>query len=505
MKNLILFCTILFCSNLFAQQSTFVAGKNLLDSTDIQGVEYKFSDKIFNFFVDTTSNFLTVQLRGVSKNEKYWNNKGNFLQYDLNIDSILWKQKINYQTEKILQSNKTLILSTLQKNIFIDTQKGKEKFSTKNNIMLIFSNKNIAIGYRSKMQENNNLEGMNLSTGKVLWTTKISRDYGWNDVLFLNDTTLLIVANGLNAVNLNNGKGWKYEVATGDKDYTAAALTTLGGIVLGLFTGTFVYGTGYDLVYDVVSNVAADSTYIYFASKDNIAKINKNSGKIIWYNEFNKKDASKSFILPKDSAVYLINYGYAYKERRMINYGKPFIASIDKETGHKKYFKDFNLKKEPIISWNIINNNFYLATEQRILVYSIVTGEFFTEKIFSKETFGKLNYFAGNQVFVSNNDVFFRLKESDITKLYIFTDKNVLILDENLNIVETKNYDDLYIFYAEIGENKLIGNATKTFIIDKNGAKLAELSASYNAVLKGNKLFDKKGNTIEVINLEKYH
>ena len=62
----------------------------------------------------------------------------------------------------------------------------------------------------------------------------------------------------------------------------------------------------------------------------------------------------------------------------------------------------------------------------------------------------------------------------------------------------------MYIFYAEIGENKLIGNATKTFIIDKNGTKVAELLAGYNAVLKENKLFEKKGNTIEVINLKKY-
>ena len=40
---------------------------------------------------------------------------------------------------------------------------------------------------------------------------------GWNDILYLNDSIVLIVAAGLHAINIKNGTGWDYIAITGKK------------------------------------------------------------------------------------------------------------------------------------------------------------------------------------------------------------------------------------------------------------------------------------------------
>lgn len=59
-----------------------ILGKGLVDSSVIKGFEYVFSDRIHETFLDTTTGFLTAQLRGLSKNGKWLNNFGNIVQYD---------------------------------------------------------------------------------------------------------------------------------------------------------------------------------------------------------------------------------------------------------------------------------------------------------------------------------------------------------------------------------------------------------------------------------------
>ena len=446
MKNSILFFIIIYCSNLFAQQST-----------SIQREKYQFSNEVYRFFVDENSFFLTAQLQGTVNNV---NGKlqGIITQYDLNTGKVSWSSRENYKNLRLFQTDKQLILSNSEQSRFINS-KTNSSFDTKHQVYFVSQKNNIALGYKTDLYKTDYyLEGINLTNGNILWKTKVPRNFGWNEVLYLNDTTLLIASDGLHSVNLANGGGWHYAATTGQKNYNAGK--TAGNIGMGLlliFGGFGYFYIGENLLYNVNSNVLIDNDFIYFASMKEIVKIDKNSGNIIWKKDLPKKEASNSLLFEKDNLIVMINQGFANFDDTTIPYGKPFFAAFNKETGEQKYF-------------SYTNNSYYLVD-----IY-----------------------------ITDDNNNFFSLKKSDETKLFLSPDKKIFILDEYFNINKTKNYEDFYVFYAEIGENKLIGNATKTFIIDKNGAKLAEIPASYNAVLKGNKLFEKKGNIIEVINLEKY-
>lgn len=95
---------------------------------------------------------------------------------------------------------------------------------------------------------------MNLKNGEIIWNRKLNRDFGWNDVFYANDSTLMVVASGLHAINLKTGKGWDYDAETGGKKLIMSNEGSVYGLVL---------------------NTIRDSSNIYFASKEQLAKIDK--------------------------------------------------------------------------------------------------------------------------------------------------------------------------------------------------------------------------------------
>ncbi len=479
-------------------------GKNFVSDTEIKGIQYIFPDRIHEFFLDTTAGFLTVQLRGIKK-EKWLRNKGNILQYDLNNKELLWSKKIAYQVSSLQQFSNTMIFTVANKSYCLDINTGNELWEVKNNIYYVDPVDNIGIGYRYKSSTgySNELEGINLKNGEAIWKKELNREYGWNDVFYTNDSTLVVVAAGLHSININNGLGWDYNTITGKKDYSGTVAANVAGAALGLLTGTFVMSTGHNLVRDVVSNVLMDSLNIYFSSMEQLAKIDKNSGEIIWSHPFPKDLPSKSTIFMDDSLVYMINKGYALMGYRQLSFGKSFIAAFEKDTGEQKYLSIINVKDDPILGFKIMDENIYLVFKNKIARYSHETGSLINEKIFPNEKFGELKYFVGNQVFITNEDEeYISLPQSDTTKLYVFTSNGkTLSIDNQLNVVETIDYEDLSIYYLHSKGYKFIAHDKLTWIIDNNGQKIAKINITSEAFIIGKTLYEKQNDTFITIDL----
>ena len=482
-----------------------VLGKNLIDSSDIKGFEYIFPDKIHETFLDTTTGFLTVQLRGVSKNGKWLDNTGNIVQFDIKNQKVLWSKKIAYQTSNLQQFSNTMIYTIANKSYCLDCNTGNELWEVKNNIYFVDPIDNIGIGYKFKNSTgySNELEGIDLKNGNVIWQRDLNREYGWNDVFYINDSTMIVVAAGLHAINTRTGKGWDYNTITGKEDYTETAVANAVGAVAGVLTGTFVMSTGHNLVRDLVSNALTDSSNIYFASKEQLVKIDKQSGEIIWKFPFSNDLASKSSIFINDSAIFMINKGMAFMGYRQLDFGKPFFAAIDKQSGKQLFLSLINAKDDPILSYQVQNREIFFVFKNRIAKYSMVTGDLISEKDFPNDNFGELKYFVGNQVFITNlNGDLISLRQSDSTKVFVFTSLNkTLSIDNDLNISKTIEYDDLSIYYLKTEEFKFIANDKKTLIINNAGQRIAEIDATSNAFMIGNTLYDTQDNSFKTIDL----
>lgn len=482
-----------------------VVGKSFIDNAEIKGTEYVFPERIHETFLDTTNGFLTVQLRGLRK-EKWLSNKGNILQYDLNNKILLWSKKIAYQTSSLQQFSNTMIFTVANKSNCLDIRTGNEIWKVKNNIYYVDPVDNIGIGYRFKSSTgySNELEGIDLKSGNVIWKRDLNREYGWNDIFYTNDSTMIVVAAGLHSININSGQGWDYNTITGKKDYTGTVAANAAGAALGILTGTFVMSTGHNLVRDIVSNSLVDSVYIYFASKEQLSKIDKQTGEIAWKYPFPNDLASKSSIFMNDSIVFMVNKGYAFMGYRQLDFGKPFIAAFDRETGKQKYLTLINVKKDPILGFQLLQDEMYLVFKNRIAKHSIKNGSQILEKEFHEEIFGDLKYFVGNQVFVTNeNNDLVSLPQSDTSKVFVFTNQGkTLSVDNQLNVTDTIDYEDLSIYYLRTADLKFIAKDKQTLIIDNNGKRIAEIEATTNAFLIGETLYDKRNKSFIAVDLK---
>ena len=484
-----------------------ILGKNLVDSSAISGLEYVFPDRIHNTFLDTVTGFLTVQLRGLSKNGKWLNNTGQIVQYDIKNQKVLWSKKIAYQTSNLQQFNNTMIYTVGNKSYCLDINSGNELWEVKNNIYFVDPVDNIGIGYKFKSSTgySNELEGINLKNGNILWKRDLNREYGWNDVFYINDSTMIVVAAGLHAVNINTGKGWDYNTITGKKDYTGTAATNAVGAIAGLLTGTFVMSTGHNLVRDLVSNTIVDSSNIYFASKEQLVKIDKKSGEIVWKFPFPNDLTSKSSIFMNDSLIFMVNKGMAFMGYRQLDFGKPFFAAFDRQTGKQVFLSVINVKDDPILSFHINSKEIFWVFKNRIMKYSMETGAEIIKKDFPKDNFGELKYFVGSQVFITDtNGNLLNLLQSDSTKLYVFTNRSeTLSLDENLNVTKTMDYKDLSIYYQQTTDFKFIANNKTTLVVNNEGKKIAEVGATANAFIIDSTLYDTQENSFITIDLNK--
>lgn len=417
----------------------------------------------------------------------------------------MWNKKIAYQSSSLQQFSKTMIFTVANKSYCLDINSGNELWKVKNNIYFVDPTDNIGIGYNFKSSTgySNQLEGIDLKNGNVAWKRDLNREYGWNNVFYANDSTLIVVAAGLHAINIRTGKGWDYNTITGKKDYTGMAVSNALGVGLGLLTGTFVMSTGHDLVRDLVSNTITDSSNIYFASSEQLVKIDKHSGTTVWNYPFSNDLVSKSSIFMNDSVVFMINKGMAFMGYKQIDFGKPFFAAFDRQSGKQKFLSLIDVKDDPILSYQIQNRKIFLVFKNRIAKYSMDSGCLIAEKDFPKDNVGELMYFVGNQIFITNQDGnLMSLPQSDSTKVFVFTSQDkTLSIDSELNITKTIEYADLSIYFLRKKNFKFIAKDKMTLVINNVGQRIAQIDVTSNAFMIRNALYDTQDKSFIAIDL----
>lgn len=493
---------------LFAQTKEFpifkntkTIGVNLSDSSEIKAVEYFFPEKIYNAFVDTINQLLTVQTRGVSDNGKWLKNNGQIIQYDLANQKVLWNKRINYQTSHLKQASNKLIFCTSNKNINLDLKTGKKVWKARNTLFFLDNTLDLGFGFNFG---NGHLEGIDLTTGQALWRRPMSREYGWNGEFYSNDSTIIICASGLHSLNLRTGQGWDYNTITGKKDYKGTIAANAVGAALGILTGTFVVTTGHNLVRDIVSNTLEDSLYYYLASREHLAKIDKTKGSVKWFSAFEKGFSSKSTIFSDDSLIYMINHGYAFMGNRKLDIGQPFIAAFNKETGRKKYLTQLSFEDAQIMDFQVQGDSIYTVFKNKIAVYSKLSGDLIFEKEFPKEKFGELQYFIGAQTYKNYNEHnYIRFDEFYSTQLNVFaSDNKIYTFDKELIDFATTDVEDIGIHLFDISEHSFISKNEETIITNNNGNGISKLDFGENFFHINNTLYGWKDKSFFVISVD---
>jgi len=485
--------------------SEVIIGRDFRLNADIKANRTDFPENIYRWSINDSCNMLLVQLRGMNDGTEM-NDSGSILKYNLRNRQIHWIRKVDYYQTNIDHYDDVIIKSTGKLTHCLNYNTGDKLWSAKNDICYTNKTQGRAVGFRFAKNEGltNDFEGFQLKTGELLWRRNISRDYDVNGIYELNDSTILVSANGLHAIHLKTGTGWDYEAHTGMKDYSTTVASNIFNIVFSLITKSDLEITsGHDLITGIVSNTLMDSTGIYMADKRSIVRID-DKGKVLWKRNLPREKMTRSTLFFKDSLICMVNEGVASVNYEPVILGKPFIAAFNKKTGKQVFLTTVGYKNDLILSYKIQRDTMFLLSKDRVFKYSLADGTELWENRMKTDSLGEFIQFGDTDMFARTDSVLIYPLLSDSTYTFVFTDKNqLLVLNQQLEIADIIPNDRICYCYLQKNGCKFIDTGENTLVTDKNNKPLAVLDISENATLIGTKLYDVQGNSFVEIDIDK--
>ncbi|MBR5082548.1 MAG: PQQ-like beta-propeller repeat protein [Bacteroidales bacterium] len=500
MKKLLLAIFLLVSIVGFGQykSSHETVGRILSSSEPIQAKVYTFDDYIYQCTCDTTHNTMLLQVRE-TRRDKYWKDSGTVYYFGLDNKEPIWHKNTNYQKEIYYLLGENIFVIDVKKNTCLYPQTGTKKWANQTQLFYADYEKGIGLGYES---DGNQMQCIDLETGKVKWEHPIVREFGWEEIGYLNDTTLFLVANGIHVHNLRDGKGWDVNLQSGDESYAAAGAAAAGGIALGLLTGFYsIPDVGATITKGMISNSLIDSTSFYLAAKKRIVRANRATGELIWNHPF-KKDCGSSQLMMDDSLVYMIHKASAEKRREDIVVGKPFFAAFDRNTGEERFHTDLP-SKTSVIDYEILHDTLFILCKDQIFTCSMKNGAFIEKTNFTGKNHGEPLYFANFRFMKDDPDkVYFPIVYSDSDAVFLFTNEgSILRVDTKLDVscaVEAMQFK--YLRNA-CGPFFLIEDNDKTILYAEDRTKFAEIDYT-NLFVVGTTAIKKLKNQIVLIDLK---
>jgi hypothetical protein len=473
----------------------------------INAIEYRFEKMIIDYFLDTSRNTFTLKLREVNKTKTKFLNSGEVLFFDLSTEKLKWSKPINYATTEFQQFPDYLLESSLTHSYSLNLESGQVKWEAKTDIYHIHKATNIGIGYpflKPYQKPSNVLKGIDINTGDEVWQRIIHRDYGWNEVITLNDSTVGIVASGIQAVNIHDGSGWAYYTTTGTEkiDGKSTAAMTAMGVGLGLLTGYYAYGVGINVITDIVSNVIFFENKLFITSFEKIACIDALTGRVLWSNPLSDKLVSSNHLYLDNNVLYQINLGRAKSNNHLIKMGEPYIVEYDPQTGKQGFYTPFPFDGF-IVDHKMNETSIDILSGQQLVRIDKKSGQIIKQLNLTLEKGEEFVSRLDFPVYYKENEKFYDIREGNTNSQFIRTAKNqLLMINEEL---EYESKFSLYDFYNEVGrygELLILQKEGHISVIDENQKEIATIMNNGIAMVSHKFLLIIQDNAVIKIDLD---
>lgn len=487
--------------------SSFTSDIKLDDNSLLEGISLNLNHEILNASFDSVTQYITIQ-------SNFGDKQLLLSVYDLAEKKLLWSlivQKAKYQ---IISLEKFIILTSENKTICYKKENGLEIWTGKRELLYVNQKNEIAFTYYSHFDKSNPsklLEAIRLSDGKKIWTRNIDRYFGWNEIININDSTIMLSASGLHTINIKNGKGWDFDALTGEERISSSipyTFNVFGTVLTSLFSfaGAGLAYTIYyfshtsELYWDLCSNVLIQGDVIYFASKQSLSALDFN-GKIIWQKKLEKSMTGNSFLLIEDSLILLVNKGYASMGKKKVYYGTPYLAGFNKINGINYYLKHINLEENAISDIHMMNKHFILLQKDKIGVYSILNGEFINREKIPELKFQLNSAFINGKNFITKDYASSSISMKTDSILYIYIHENGIIgIDQNIIEIDRFDFQTL-LFKSQVSDNLLFfENSDEVIIFDFNFIQKGRIKLKNKAIYSGNNLMFYEKNTLRILN-----
>ncbi len=432
--------------------------------------QYDFGNFIYKLNIDSVYERITLELREKTKNGKKWKDFGQILQYGLTQERTLWKQARNYASESYVVSEKSFVIKNDKTSSKNDIKTGKTTWIAKGNVFYLNDSTNYALAIR---QNKNELVALNATNGKDVWKKKISLEFGIRDIQIV-ENSLFIIADKLYIYNIQTGQVKAHPVDN--------------------------YKRGFSGQYNKSSGLLQKDNKIIYAVSDQIESLNWNGTKN-WKIKYDQNTGSSSSLEIRGDTLYHINLGYVlaggYGGRK--NFGQPFIAAYDINTGTQFY--NVNISGlEWINTYSIDEDYFYLTNNYTIVIINKKTGRAERTGTIPLSKGERFLYLTDEKVYIKEDD-FIDLNKvygdlfymvSSMGKIYGINSKMKVqrILDLGKDV-------HLSIYQSPEGFT-YVSDFKSINVLDSSGKSVASFNTEF-IVEVNDRLFCKKGSKLQIV------
>ncbi len=450
------------------------AGRYLTSQKEVLSTRFTCSRTISGLYVDSLTGNATILLKGGNVFDTQ-SNRAEIICYDPKEHKSLWSVIVDYDANEFTQRDSLMIVSDKNMSHMLDPHSGKTVWSRAGIIKAFDRELRTGIMFA---EGHNSVSGVDLTNGNLLWKSGIIAGAQYGSDIMADDSTLVIMSEYLHCFDIKTGKEW-----------TCKAMASI---------------------------VTADSAYLYMASKSEMAKIEKSTGKLVWSRSLRNRPGSRSSIFTYGGLVGLVNSGYTYNPGERSNYGYilnegarvsagvPFVVFFDAATGDEVHYYPLGRTGEYIEGFERKDGDMLFGFMDRLVVVPLTARGEPLKKSFDRKRTGKLVGIAGDHIFLRvENDTMTSLN-SDKTKHFFITDKKaVIVTDGELNIVGYIPLEKLYIkTVSSSGGLDFFEGRGKTVVAGAGSRVVAEIDITGGRYIAGNNIYFVNGSIISQINLD---
>ncbi len=473
---------------------TTTIGTSAISINTLTAKTFSFNNLIYNLKIDTLSSQVFITTRKKDPSGKLYTNIGMFLAINANTDSLKW---FNNTTQfDIDLDNDYLFASNSQKTSRYNKTYGYEQFQFPAKVIYTLQKSNAGLMYNPA--NNQELMCINLQDGNLKWKANIPPQQNINDIKYLNDTTLLIAANGLYALNTHTGLLWFKTLNTVQKNNKALVYSSVNNAKIKKEFNAITTSTIEAQITGLSSNIVVADTLIYFAGKQKLMCLTK-SGTILWDTSLDENATSQMLLSKVNTDVVLLNTGIAQYNDFAVMYGKAFAMSVNALTGVQNYKNNSALVN--LADYCTYKNDFIFANKTNIAQTNIETTALESIIEITEKQFGKfVEFIDGNTYFVEKEGFYVPLNFINDNVIYFRTDNDKVYGVAKNNVEYEYHFTELYKLNTTIGTNKLLSQGNKTIAISKNYELLFTFNINVPCFVFKNKIYFVQDQYLHIVN-----
>ncbi len=477
----------------FPKTYTTTIGTSAISINTLIAKTFSFSTLIYDFKIDSLSNQVFITIRKKDPTGKLYTNIGMFGAINATTDSLKW---FNNTTQfDVHLANNYLFGSNKKSTSRYNKIYGYEQFQFPSKVVFNIHKNNTGLMYNPNIKDE--LMCISLQDGNLKWKAIIPAQQNWNDVKYLNDSILLIAANGLYSININTGLLWFKTLNTVQKNNKPLVYSAINNEKIKKEFYAVNTSTTEANITNISSNILISDTVIYYAGKEKLIAVTQ-SGKLQWEQILDETTTSQMLVKKINNDIILLNNGIAQYNDFAVMYGKAFAMSLNATTGSQNYKNNSVL--ESLADYCNFKNDLIFANKTNIAQTNISNTSLESIIQVTEREFGKfLEFIDGDKFYVEKEGFYVPLNFINDNVIYFRTDNDKVYGVAKNTIEYEYHYTELYKLNNSLQDKKLITKRNKTMIISKNYEQLFNFNTDVPCYVFGSKIYFVREQYLQIV------